>query len=110
MRAPQRRVHVQLPMCSLVTAALQAALAPGCLGDAACRAGLSRAAKLVELSVMIALPGAEAQQALPPRPSRLSPSLPGHSCTPHTYVMWAWLESLTTCGNTPRTPPKSPVF
>ena len=44
------------------------------------------------------------------RPSRLSPSLPGHSCTPHTYVMWAWLESLTTCGNTPRTPPKSPVF
>ena len=63
VRAPQRRVHVQLPMCSLVTAALQAALAPGCLGDAACRAGLSRAAKLVELSVMIALPGAEAQQA-----------------------------------------------
>ena len=73
VRAPQRRVHVQLPMCSLVTAALQAALAPGCLGDAACRAGLSRAAKLVELSVMIALPGAEAQQA-PQHPalSRLS--------------------------------------
>lgn len=62
VRAPKHRVHVQLPLCSDTKALLSAALSPTTgLGDAAHRCGLARSAKLVELSVMLALPGAEAQ-------------------------------------------------
>ena len=64
MRAPDRRVHVMLPLCANVRAVLSAALCPANgLGDAALRCGLSRAARLVELSAMVVLPGAEAQAA-----------------------------------------------
>lgn len=62
VRAPKHRVHVQLPLCADTKALLSAALSPTTgLGDAASRCGLTPSAKLVELSVMIALPGAEAQ-------------------------------------------------
>jgi hypothetical protein len=64
VRAPKHRVHVQLPLCERVHTLLRAALCPASgLGEAALRAGLSPAARLVELSVMVALPGAEAQAA-----------------------------------------------
>jgi hypothetical protein len=59
VRAPERRVHVMMPLCMHVRAVLSAALCPANgLGDAALSCGLSHSARLVELSVMVALPGA----------------------------------------------------
>lgn len=64
VRAPDRRVHVMLPMCTNVRAVLTAALCPtNGLGNAALECGLTRAARLVELSAMVVLPGATDQDA-----------------------------------------------
>ncbi len=64
VRAPERRVHVMMPLCAKVQALLSAALCPTRgLGNAAFRCGLTTAARLVELSVMVVLPGAEDQAA-----------------------------------------------
>lgn len=62
VRGQRRRVHLPLQLSTPVDTLLRAALSPGTgLADAFRSAGLSQDAHLVELSVMLALPGAEAQ-------------------------------------------------
>ncbi len=62
VREPEKRAHVQIGMSSAAHAVLCAALGPsGALRKATAEAGLSGAARLVELSVMVVMPGAIAQ-------------------------------------------------
>jgi hypothetical protein len=61
---PENRAHVRLGMTSEARAALCAALGPGgLLRHSMAEAGLTPAARLVELSVMIVMPGAITQAA-----------------------------------------------
>lgn len=64
LREQRHRVHLPLPLSAPVDALVRAALSPGTgLLDALRCAGLSADAALVELSVMLALPGAAPQRA-----------------------------------------------
>ena len=64
LREQRHRVHLPLPLSAPVDALVRAALSPSTgLVDAMRCVGLSADAALVELSVMLALPGATAQRA-----------------------------------------------
>lgn len=63
IRAPQHRRHIAMELDRDVSTALSCALAALGGEEAMARAGLSREAALVELSVMLVQPGAEAQHA-----------------------------------------------
>ena len=86
IREPRHRVHLPLAVTADVNAALVSGLAA--LGGRACveRAGLSVRAELVELSVMLSLPGAKAQKAH----SDISPLAQRPMCT-----LWCALQDVS---------------
>eukprot|EP00746_Dinoflagellata_sp_MGD_P058826 gnl/MRDRNA2_/MRDRNA2_25137_c0_seq1.p1 gnl/MRDRNA2_/MRDRNA2_25137_c0~~gnl/MRDRNA2_/MRDRNA2_25137_c0_seq1.p1 ORF type:complete len:336 (+),score=34.89 gnl/MRDRNA2_/MRDRNA2_25137_c0_seq1:127-1134(+) len=86
IREPEHRAHVRIPMCSNAVSALCAALGPGgALASSVSEAGLSPAARLVELSVMIAMPGAVEQ--------RVHTDVPPHIAHPMA-TLWIALQDV----------------
>ena len=77
VRSPWNRAHVALPLTSEVETALKAAARALAGAGAFERAGLAGAADLVELSAMVANPGATAQKAH----TDVDPEAGGRACT-----------------------------
>lgn len=77
VRSPWNRTHVALPLTSDVETALKAAARALANADVFKRAGLGGAADLVELSAMVADPGAAEQKAH----TDVAPETGGRTCT-----------------------------